>query len=149
MRSFTLDKPSTCDVTEDTIKDRRLKKRELDHKAQHLARERTKSRITHLEAMVTHLKQSDANSRVLSLTNHLSQATSDRDKLLNALESLTCLFAITSRMRREARKGSLPQRRSRIGQRQHDGAPMSQVQHSPWMFMSRQFQPLMLLYCLG
>ncbi|KAH7120228.1 hypothetical protein B0J13DRAFT_567650 [Dactylonectria estremocensis] len=81
--------PTYEDVVEDTIKDRRLKKRELDRKAQRMARERTKNRITHLEAMVTHFQQSDADSRVLSLMDHLSQVTSDRDKLLNAFESLT------------------------------------------------------------
>ncbi|KAK7416165.1 hypothetical protein QQX98_005362 [Neonectria punicea] len=103
MGSSTSGKPSACNVSEDTIKDRRLKKRELDRKAQRLARERTKNRMTHLEAMVTHLQQSDANSRVLSLTNHLSQVTSDRDKLLNALESLT--FTIRSHIQ-DATRGA-------------------------------------------
>ncbi|KAM5349425.1 hypothetical protein ACJ41O_005930 [Fusarium nematophilum] len=89
MGSSQSDKASTCeDVTESIIKDRRLKKRELDRKAQRMARERTKNRITQLEALVAHLKQDDANSRVLSLMDHLSQATSERDKLLNAMESL-------------------------------------------------------------
>ncbi|KAH7161009.1 hypothetical protein EDB81DRAFT_714102 [Dactylonectria macrodidyma] len=89
MGSSQSDKASTCeDVTENIIRDRRLKKRELDRKAQRMARERTKNRITQLEAMVAHLKQDDANSRVLSLMDHLSQAMGDRDKLLNALESL-------------------------------------------------------------
>lgn len=83
------DKASVCeDVTDNVIRDHRLKKRELDRKAQRMARERTKNRIKQLEAMVAHLKQGDANSRVLSLMDHLSQATSERDKMLNALESL-------------------------------------------------------------
>ncbi|KPM44935.1 hypothetical protein AK830_g1589 [Neonectria ditissima] len=101
MGSSKSDKTPTCDVAEDTIKDRRLKKRELDRKAQRMARERTKNRIAHLEAMVTHLQQSDANSRVSSLMGHLSQVTSDRDKLLGALESLT--FTIRSHIQDSTR----------------------------------------------
>ncbi|EEU39039.1 uncharacterized protein NECHADRAFT_81644 [Fusarium vanettenii 77-13-4] len=94
MGSAKKNKASTSDMSEDAVKDRRLKKRELDRKAQRMARERTKNRITHLEAVVAHLKQGDTDSRILSLMNHLSQVTSERDKLLSAMESLS--FVIRS-----------------------------------------------------
>ncbi|KAI8717653.1 hypothetical protein NCS52_00841800 [Fusarium sp. LHS14.1] len=94
MGSAKKNKASASDVSEDAVKDRRLKKRELDRKAQRMARERTKNRITHLEAVVAHLKQGDTDSRILSLTNHLSRVTNERDKLLNAMESLS--FVIRS-----------------------------------------------------
>ncbi|RSM17466.1 hypothetical protein CDV31_003715 [Fusarium ambrosium] len=81
-------------MSEDAIKDRRIKKRELDRKAQRMARERTKNRITHLEAVVAHLKQGDTDSRILSLMDHLSRVTDERDKLLSAMESLS--FVIRS-----------------------------------------------------
>ncbi|KAJ3549812.1 hypothetical protein NM208_g315 [Fusarium decemcellulare] len=90
MRSSQSDKTSACeDETTTMTKDRRLKKRELDRKAQRMSRQRTKNRIAHLETMVAHLKQSDDNPRFLSLMDDLSQVTSERDKLLSALESLT------------------------------------------------------------
>ncbi|KAL2682806.1 hypothetical protein Neosp_007261 [[Neocosmospora] mangrovei] len=94
MGSAKKNKASASDVSEDAVKDRRLKKRELDRKAQRMARERTKNRITHLEAVVAHLKQGDTDSRILSLTNHLSRVTNERDKLLSAMESLS--FVIRS-----------------------------------------------------
>ncbi|KAF4466474.1 hypothetical protein FALBO_6657 [Fusarium albosuccineum] len=90
MRSSQSDKTSACeDEPADLTKDRRLKKRELDRKAQRMSRQRTKNRITHLESMVAHLKQSDDNTRFLSLMDDLSHVTGERDKLLAALESLT------------------------------------------------------------
>lgn len=89
MGSAKKDKASTGDMSQDAIKDRRLKKRELDRKAQRMARERTKNRITHLEAVVAHLKQGDTDSRILSLMDHLSRVTNERDKLLSAMESLS------------------------------------------------------------
>ncbi|KAF5001147.1 hypothetical protein FDECE_11043 [Fusarium decemcellulare] len=90
MGSSQSEKTSGCEEeTAAMAKDRRLKKRELDRKAQRMSRQRTKNRITHLETMVAHLKQSDDNTRFLSLMDDLSQVTSERDKLLSALESLT------------------------------------------------------------
>ncbi|RMJ12258.1 hypothetical protein CDV36_008117 [Fusarium kuroshium] len=59
-----------------------------------MARERTKNRITHLEAVVAHLKKGDTDSRILSLMDHLSRVTEERDKLLSAMESLS--FVIRS-----------------------------------------------------
>ncbi|RSL42600.1 hypothetical protein CEP53_012102 [Fusarium sp. AF-6] len=88
MGSTKKDKASAC---EDAIKDRRIRKRELDRKTQRMARERTKNRITHLEAVV---KQGDTDSRVSSLMDHLSRVTDERGKLLSAMESLS--FVIRS-----------------------------------------------------
>lgn len=73
---------------DDSTDSRRLKKRELDRKAQRLARERTKSRIAELEAMVEHLRHSDANTQILSLMDQLSQVTKERDKARQVLRSL-------------------------------------------------------------
>ncbi|KPM40536.1 hypothetical protein AK830_g6028 [Neonectria ditissima] len=67
---------------------RRLKKRELDRKAQRLARERTKSRIAELEAMVAHLRDNDANAQIAALMDQLSLVTKERDKALQVLRSL-------------------------------------------------------------
>jgi len=71
-----------------TAEARRLKKRELDRKAQRLARERTKSRIAQLESMVDNLRQSDSNSQIASLMDELGRITKERDNLLQVLDSL-------------------------------------------------------------
>jgi hypothetical protein len=71
-----------------TAEARRLKKRELDRKAQRLARERTKSRIAQLESMVDNLRQNDSNSHVAALMDQLGQVTKERDNLLQVLDSL-------------------------------------------------------------
>ncbi|KAF4995715.1 hypothetical protein FDECE_12708 [Fusarium decemcellulare] len=77
------------DQTQDGAADaRRLKKRELDRKAQRLARERTKSRIAQLETMVENLRQTDSNSQISSLMDQLGQVTKERDNLLQVLNSL-------------------------------------------------------------
>ncbi|KAK7418714.1 hypothetical protein QQX98_003732 [Neonectria punicea] len=73
---------------DDMADSRRLKKRELDRKAQRLARERTKSRIAELEAMVAHLRDNDANAQISALVDQLSQVTRERDKALQVLRSL-------------------------------------------------------------
>ncbi|KAF3359808.1 hypothetical protein VdG1_05017 [Verticillium dahliae VDG1] len=67
---------------------RRLKKRELDRKAQRMARERTKSRIAHLEELVGHLSHNDTNAEVSHLMERLLQTTQERDKLVGVLASL-------------------------------------------------------------
>ncbi|KAH7233619.1 hypothetical protein BKA59DRAFT_319779 [Fusarium tricinctum] len=71
-----------------TAEARRLKKRELDRKAQRLARERTKSRIAQLENMVDNLRQNDSNSHIATLMDQLGQVTKERDNLLQVLDSL-------------------------------------------------------------
>ncbi|KAH7125858.1 hypothetical protein EDB81DRAFT_810072, partial [Dactylonectria macrodidyma] len=73
---------------EDVLDSRRQKKRELDRKAQRLARERTKSRIAELEAMVDRLRQSDSNAQIRSLMDQLAQVTKERDKARQVLRSL-------------------------------------------------------------
>ncbi|KAF9774559.1 hypothetical protein IL306_007423 [Fusarium sp. DS 682] len=71
-----------------TAEARRLKKRELDRKAQRLARERTKSRIAQLESMVDNLRQDDSNAQIATLMDQLGQVTKERDNLLQVLDSL-------------------------------------------------------------
>ncbi|KAI1045017.1 hypothetical protein LB505_013352 [Fusarium chuoi] len=56
-----------------TAEARRLKKRELDRKAQRLARERTKSRIAQLESMVDNLRQDDSNAQIATLMDQLGK----------------------------------------------------------------------------
>ncbi|KAH7042233.1 hypothetical protein B0J12DRAFT_743302 [Macrophomina phaseolina] len=86
-------------MSEKTAKSERIskdRKRELDRKAQRLARERTKNRIAHLESMVAHYQQTDLDTRSLSLMDRLSKVTSERDKLMGLLESLS--FTIRSHL---------------------------------------------------
>ncbi|KAF5725034.1 hypothetical protein FMUND_247 [Fusarium mundagurra] len=71
-----------------TAEARRLKKRELDRKAQRLARERTKNRIAQLESMVDNLRQDESNAQVATLMDQLGKVTKERDNLLQVLDSL-------------------------------------------------------------
>ncbi|KAL5585835.1 hypothetical protein FOVSG1_013527 [Fusarium oxysporum f. sp. vasinfectum] len=72
----------------DAAEVRRLKKRELDRKAQRLARERTKNRITQVESMVDNLRQDESNAQVATLMDQLGKVTKERDNLLQVLDSL-------------------------------------------------------------
>ncbi|KAL7755463.1 hypothetical protein ACKLNR_014561 [Fusarium oxysporum f. sp. zingiberi] len=72
-----------------TAEARRLKKRELDRKAQRLARERTKSRIAQLESMVDNLRQDDSTAQIATLMDQLGKVTQERDNLLRLLDSLS------------------------------------------------------------
>ncbi|KAF5693865.1 hypothetical protein FGLOB1_14320 [Fusarium globosum] len=67
---------------------RRLRKQEADRKSQKQARERTKSRIKHLENMVEILRQDDSKAQIVSLLHQLDQVTKERDTLLQVLGSL-------------------------------------------------------------
>lgn len=67
---------------------RRIKKRELDRKAQRLARERTKNRIAHLETMVQSLRRDDSNAQISTLVDQLAQITTERDNLIQVLKNL-------------------------------------------------------------
>ncbi|KAI3573087.1 hypothetical protein IWW34DRAFT_636189 [Fusarium oxysporum f. sp. albedinis] len=67
---------------------RRLKKREVDRKAQRSARERTKRRIAQLESMVENLRQNDTEAQITSLMDQLGHVTKERDTLLGVLDSL-------------------------------------------------------------
>ncbi|KAF5022189.1 hypothetical protein F66182_5776 [Fusarium sp. NRRL 66182] len=71
-----------------SVEARRLKKRELDRKAQRLARERTKSRIAQLESMVDNLRQNDSNAQIATLMDQLAKVTKERDDLIQVLDSL-------------------------------------------------------------
>ncbi|KAL5614138.1 hypothetical protein FOVSG1_003201 [Fusarium oxysporum f. sp. vasinfectum] len=78
-----------CDETQRTrAESRRLKKREVDRKAQRSARERTKRRIAQLESMVENLRQNDTPAQITSLIDQLGHVTKERDKLLGVLDSL-------------------------------------------------------------
>ncbi|KAH8170408.1 bZIP transcription factor [Sarocladium implicatum] len=70
------------------ISARKLKKRELDRKAQRVARERTKNRITELESLVEQLKADSNNPEVCNLTASLSRVTQQRNELENLLKSI-------------------------------------------------------------
>lgn len=67
---------------------RKLKKRELDRKAQRLARERTKNRINELESLVEQLKADSNNPEVSNLTATLSRVTQQRNELQNVVKSI-------------------------------------------------------------
>ncbi|EWY79537.1 hypothetical protein FOYG_17285 [Fusarium oxysporum NRRL 32931] len=71
-----------------TAEARRLKKRELDRKAQRLARERTKSRIAQLESMVDNLRQDHSNAQIATLMDLLGKVTKERDNLLQGRTSI-------------------------------------------------------------
>ncbi|KAF5234161.1 hypothetical protein FANTH_12263 [Fusarium anthophilum] len=71
-----------------TAEARRLKKRELDRKAQRLARERTKSRIAQLESTVDNLRKGNSNAQIANLMDQLAKVTKERDNLLEVLDSL-------------------------------------------------------------
>ncbi|CRK14530.1 hypothetical protein BN1723_010365 [Verticillium longisporum] len=66
----------------------RLKKRELDRKAQRAARKRTQDRIVQLEELVAHLSRNDINAEASRLMERLLQTTQERDKLMGVLSSL-------------------------------------------------------------
>ncbi|KAL6915068.1 hypothetical protein FSHL1_012741 [Fusarium sambucinum] len=67
---------------------RRLKKREADRRAQRLARERTKNRISQLEATIERLRQTERGAQVSSILDQLSRVTKEKDNLLRALRSM-------------------------------------------------------------
>ncbi|KAH6879523.1 hypothetical protein B0T10DRAFT_496549 [Thelonectria olida] len=67
---------------------RRMRKRELDRKAQRVARDRTKHRIAHLEGLVEELRQQDGRDSIYSLAQRLNQAEHQRDCSRRVLESI-------------------------------------------------------------
>ncbi|RMD44765.1 hypothetical protein DV735_g305, partial [Chaetothyriales sp. CBS 134920] len=67
---------------------RKLKKRELDRKAQRLARERTKNRIQELESMVELLKADAFNPELSSLMATLNKVKQQRDDLQILVRSI-------------------------------------------------------------
>jgi len=107
--AFSLDakkKPSPGEMKNKSASDRQSRKRELDRKSQRLARERTKSHIAHLEALVAHFQETDSDVRSSSLINQLSEAINERDRLRSLLESLN--FAIRSQLQETPINKALP-----------------------------------------
>lgn len=81
---------------------RRAKKRELDRLAQRAARERTRSRIAHLEATVQAMAQKESDDRASTLVEQLADMTRQRDDLAKAVSSIEAVI----RGHREAEKGT-------------------------------------------
>ncbi|KAL2208074.1 hypothetical protein CC79DRAFT_1357587 [Sarocladium strictum] len=71
-----------------SITARKLKKRELDRKAQRMARERTRNRINELESLVEQLKADSLNPEVSNLTATLDRVTQQRNELQNVIKSI-------------------------------------------------------------
>ncbi|KAM0324867.1 hypothetical protein ACHAQA_007833 [Verticillium albo-atrum] len=67
---------------------RRAKKRELDRRAQRAARERTRSRIAHLEATVQAMAHQESSGTIASLMEQLAETTRQRDELSRVLSSI-------------------------------------------------------------
>ncbi|ENH63819.1 hypothetical protein FOC1_g10007956 [Fusarium oxysporum f. sp. cubense race 1] len=88
------------------INDRKSRKRELDRKSQRLARQRTRSRMAHLETLVANFQEADSDVRFSSLNERLSEVTSERDRLRGLLESLD--FTIRSHLDETPAKRPVP-----------------------------------------
>ncbi|KAF1984847.1 hypothetical protein K402DRAFT_119695 [Aulographum hederae CBS 113979] len=83
-----LPKPTTPNDNPPDLSARRLKKREADRRCQRAARERTRSRIAALEALVEDLRRQDSSQQVAGLLQKLSHLSNDRDRLARALGSI-------------------------------------------------------------
>ncbi|KAF2757769.1 hypothetical protein EJ05DRAFT_400697 [Pseudovirgaria hyperparasitica] len=66
----------------------RIKKREVDRRCQRLARQRTKSRLATLEALVEDFQKNDESGRVASLMKQISDLTTDKERLVKTLRSV-------------------------------------------------------------
>ncbi|SCN68567.1 uncharacterized protein FFB20_03096 [Fusarium fujikuroi] len=88
------------------INDRKSRKRELDRKSQRLARQRTRSRMAHLETLVANFRETDSDVRFSSLNEQLSKVISERDGLRSLLESLN--FTIRSHLDETSAKKPFP-----------------------------------------
>ncbi|TQN66616.1 hypothetical protein CSHISOI_08823 [Colletotrichum shisoi] len=66
---------------------RKIRKRELDRRAQRQARERTRNRIAELEALVKELRKDDS-TRLSACMEQLAAVTRERDRLLDAFKSI-------------------------------------------------------------
>jgi len=71
-----------------TVSSRRLKKREIDRRCQRLARERTKNRITELEALVESLRSEDSSDRLANLMTQLDEMARERRMLIKTIRSI-------------------------------------------------------------
>ncbi|KAF5694469.1 hypothetical protein FDENT_1081 [Fusarium denticulatum] len=88
------------------INDRKSRKRELDRKSQRLARQRTRSRMAHLETLVANFQETDSDVRFSSLNEQLSKVIGERDRLTSLLESLD--FTIRSHLDEASAKRPFP-----------------------------------------
>ncbi|GKT40346.1 uncharacterized protein ColSpa_00527 [Colletotrichum spaethianum] len=66
---------------------RKIRKRELDRRAQRQARERTRNRIAELEAQVKELRKDDS-TRLSACMEQLAATTRERDRLLDTFKSI-------------------------------------------------------------
>ncbi|WYZ42659.1 hypothetical protein EsH8_VI_000358 [Colletotrichum jinshuiense] len=66
---------------------RKIRKRELDRRAQRQARERTRNRITELEAQVKELRKDDS-TRLSACMEQLAAVTRERDRLVDTFKSV-------------------------------------------------------------
>lgn len=114
---FVGDKNANYNTATDTATARKLKKRELDRRAQRSARERTKTRIAYLEQLVESLQADGKNSEISRLSAELLQITSQRDALLGMLRS----FEGTIRRHLEPTPGH--QNQPSIGSHHHPASP--------------------------
>ncbi|KAL9945778.1 hypothetical protein ACHAO3_004515 [Verticillium nonalfalfae] len=67
---------------------RRAKKRELDRRSQRAARERTRTRIAHLEATVQAMAQQESSGTIASLMDQLVETRRQRDDLSRLVSSI-------------------------------------------------------------
>ncbi|KAF2789709.1 hypothetical protein K505DRAFT_378033 [Melanomma pulvis-pyrius CBS 109.77] len=80
-------KPAAAD-TDNTVSDRRQRKREQDRRCQRQLRERTRNRIAQLEQLVESFSQQDSNGQVVELMAKLRTITEDRDELKRTLQTV-------------------------------------------------------------
>ncbi|KIW19074.1 hypothetical protein PV08_03364 [Exophiala spinifera] len=84
-RSATND---SAESSEKGVSSRRLKKREIDRRCQRQARERTKSRIAHLEGLVEEFRRQDATGQVALLMKQLQEAEAERNLMAKTLKDI-------------------------------------------------------------
>ncbi|UPK95406.1 hypothetical protein LCI18_006341 [Fusarium solani-melongenae] len=80
--------PQRAPACEDSITARRARKREQDRRSQRLSRQRTKSRIAHLEGVVAELQQMDYDEKVMALRKERDRLAADREALAQTLDTI-------------------------------------------------------------
>ncbi|KAJ9645458.1 hypothetical protein H2204_001038 [Knufia peltigerae] len=78
----------SAESSEKLVSSRRLKKREIDRRCQRQARERTKSRIAHLEGLVEEFRRQDATGQVALLMKQLQEVEADRSLMAKTLKDI-------------------------------------------------------------
>ncbi|KAL6253087.1 hypothetical protein RBB50_000807 [Rhinocladiella similis] len=78
----------SAESSEKGVSSRRLKKREIDRRCQRQARERTKSRIAHLEGLVEEFRRQDATGQVALLMKQLQEVEADRNLMAKTLKDI-------------------------------------------------------------